>query len=153
MNSTNALDFLKQYGTLQKSCQIIDEQMFGVASLLREIKREEDALESNETENVSRRVDKYISRLMNEYNHLSMRKKLLNRRIKLIENVVNALPRDERIAVERFFLSEEKHAAEELMEELEFEKTQIYRIRSRALKMVEEIISNIPLCDDADDET
>ncbi len=146
MNSTNAMDFLKQYGTLQKSCQIIDEQTFEIASLLRELKREENAEKTAQPEDVSRRVDKYLDHLTSEYRNLSMRKRLLTHRIKLIESVVNSLPKNERKVIERIFLSPEKHhAADDLIEELEFEKTQIYRIRTRALEMIENIISNIPI--------
>ncbi len=145
MNSTNAMDFLKQYDTLQKSCQIIDEQMFETASFLRELKREENAEKTAQPENVSRRADKYLDHLTSEYRNLSMRKRLLTHRIKLIESVVNALPKNERRVIERFFLSPDKHhAADELIEELEFEKTHIYRIRTRALEMIEDIITNIP---------
>ncbi|MBQ8255090.1 MAG: hypothetical protein IJY94_06275 [Clostridia bacterium] len=154
MNRTNAMEFLKQYDTLQKSCQIIDEQMFDTASLLGEIKREENLSRNTQNESVTRRVDKYVSHLTDEYKHLSIRKKLLTHRLKQIESVVNALPKNERKVAERFFLSTDKHhAAEELMEELEFEKTQIYRIRTRALDMIGEMISNIPLSKDAYDET
>ncbi len=154
MNNKNAKDFLNQYDTLQTSCQIIDEQMFEVASLLRELKREENSDKGAQNENVSRRVNKYLDRLTNEYKDLSMRKRLLTYRIKMIESVVSALPKNERKVIERFFFSPNKHyAAEDLMEKLEFEKTHIYRIRTRALEMISEIIDNLPLCQKAYDET
>ncbi len=154
MSSKNAMDFLKQYDTLQKSCQIIDEQMFETASFLSELKREENAEKATQPENVSRRADKYLAHLTSEYRNLSMRKRLLTHRIKLIESVVNALPKNERKVIERFFLSSSKrYAAEELMEELEFEKTQIYRIRARGLEMIAEVISNIPLCYETCEDT
>ncbi len=140
MSNKNAMDFLKQYDALQTSCQIIDEQMFDTASFLRELKREENA---DREENVTRRVNKYIERMTDEYNELILRKKLITHRMKMIENVVNSLPKNEQKVIKRFFLSSDKHyAAEDLMEELEFEKTHIYRIRTRALEMIEEIIAN-----------
>lgn len=151
MKYTNAMDFLKEYGTLQRSCQIIDEQMFEIASLLREIKRDENG---NEPENVTGRINKYVSKLTDDYKHLSLRKRLLTYRINLIESVVKSLPKNERMVIDRFFLSPDKHyAAEDLMEELEFEKTHIYRLRTRALEMIEEIIENIPLCEEAYEDT
>ena len=151
MKYTNAMDFLKEYGTLQRSCQIIDEQMFEIASLLREIKRDENG---NEPENVTGRINKYVSKLTDDYKHLSLRKRLLTYRINLIESVVKSLPKNERTVIDRFFLSPDKHyAAEDLMEELEFEKTHIYRLRTRALEMIEEIIENIPLCEEAYEDT
>ncbi|MBQ7779603.1 MAG: hypothetical protein IJ404_03825 [Clostridia bacterium] len=154
MSNKNAVDFLKQYDTLQKSCKIIDEQMFEIMPLLRELKREENAESDMQNENVSRRFNKYLDGLTDEYRELSMRKRLLNYRIKMIENVVFALPKNERKVIERFFLSTDKHyAAEDLMEELEFEKTHIYRIRTRALEMISEIIENIPLCEESYEET
>ena len=119
--------------------------MFDIASLLRELKREESA---EQTDNVSGRVNKYLDHLTSEYKNLSMRKRLLNYRIKMIENVVKALPKNERKVIERFFLSPDKHhAADDLIEALEFEKTQIYRIRTRALEMNEDIIANVPIDD------
>ncbi|MBE6583081.1 MAG: hypothetical protein E7648_07450 [Ruminococcaceae bacterium] len=154
MSNKNAVDFLKQYDTLQKSCQIIDEQMFEIMSLLRELKREENASTDTQNENVSRRFNKYLDGLTNECRVLSMRKRLLNYRIKMIENVVRSLPKNEQKVIERFFLSPDKHyAAEDLMEELEFEKTHIYRIRTRSLEMISKIIENIPLCEDSYDQT
>lgn len=148
MSNKNAVDFLSQYNTLQKSCKIIDEQMFEIMPLLRELKREENASADTQNENVSRRFNKYLDGLTDEYRELSMRKRLLNYRIKMIENVVSTLPKNERKVIERFFLSPNKHyAAEDLMEELEFEKTHIYRLRTRALDMIEGIIANIPTDD------
>ena len=146
MRNKNAVEFLNQYDILQRSCQIIDEQMFAIAPLLRELKREENTRQDIENENVSRRVNKYIQSLREEYRELSMRKRLINYRIKMIESVVSSLPKNEKRTIERFFLSPDKHyAAEDLMEELDLEKTQIYRIRTRALNMTSEIIENIPL--------
>ena len=154
MSNKNALEFLKQYDTLQKSCKIIDEQMFEIMPLLRELKREENAESDMQNENVSRRFNKYLDGLISEYRDLSMRKRLLNYRIKMIENVVSALPKNERKVIERFFLSPDKHyAAEDLMEELEFEKTHIYRLRTRALEMISKIIENIPLCEETNEDT
>lgn len=148
MSNKNAVEFLSQYDMLQKSCKIIDEQMFEIMPLLRELKREENASTDTQNENVSRRFNKYLEGLTDEYKDLAMRKRLLNYRIKMIENVVSALPKNERKVIERFFLSPNKHyAAEDLMEELEFEKTHIYRLRTRALDMIEGIIANIPTDD------
>jgi hypothetical protein len=128
--------------------------MFEIAPLLRELKREEEAQADKQSENVSRRVNKYLDSLTEEYRELSMRKRLLNYRMKMIENVVSALPKNERKVIERFFLSPNKHyAAEDLMEELEFEKTHIYRIRTHALEMISEIIENIPLSEKANEDT
>lgn len=154
MSNKNAVEFLKQYDTLQKSCKIIDEQMFEIMPLLRELKREENAESDMQNENVSRRFNKYLDGLTDEYKDLAMRKRLLNYRIKMIENVVSALPKNERKVIERFFLSPDKHyAAEDLMEELEFEKTHIYRLRTRALEMISRIIENIPLCEETNEDT
>lgn len=154
MSNKNAVDFLSQYDILQRSCQIIDEQMFAIAPLLRELKREEEAQADKQSENVSRRVNKYLDSLSEEYRELMIRKRLINYRMKMIENVVSSLPKNERKVIERFFLSPVKHyAAEDLMEELEFEKTHIYRIRTRALNKISEIIENIPLCEEANEDT
>ena len=154
MSNKNAVEFLSQYDILQRSCQIIDEQMFEIAPLLRELKREEEAQSDKQSENVSRRVNKYLDSLSEEYRELMIRKRLINYRMKMIENVVSSLPKNERKVIERFFLSTNKHyAADDLMEELEFEKTQIYRIRTRALDKISEIIENIPLSEEANEDT
>ena len=154
MSNKNAVEFLRQYDTLQRSCQIIDEQMFEIAPLLRELKREEEAQADRQSENVSRRVNKYLDSLSEEYRELMIRKRLINYRMKMIENVVSSLPKNERKVIERFFLSPVKHyAAEDLMEELEFEKTHVYRIRTHALEMISEIIENISLCEESNEHT
>ena len=154
MSNKNAVEFLSQYDILQRSCQIIDEQMFEIAPLLRELKREEEAQADKQSENVSRRVNKYLDSLSEEYRELMIRKRIINYRMKMIENVVSSLPKNERKVIERFFLSPNKHyAAEDLMEELEFEKTHIYRIRTHALEMISEIIENIPLSEEANEDT
>ena len=154
MSNKNAVDFLSQYDILQRSCQIIDEQMFEIAPLLRELKREEEAQADKQSENVSRRVNKYLDSLTEEYRELMIRKRIINYRMKMIENVVSSLPKNERKVLERFFLSPDKHyAAEDLMEELEFEKTHIYRLRTRALEMISEFIENIPLSEEANEDT
>lgn len=147
MNKTNAINFLNQYDILQRSCEIIDEQMFDIMPILRDLKREENA-DAALKDNVSHRVNKYRSELDERYRELSLRKRMLTYRLKLIESVVNSLPKNERMVIERFFLDPNKHyAAEDLMEELEFEKTHIYRLRTRALEMIEKIIINIPTDD------
>ena len=44
MSNKNAVNFLSQYDTLQRSCQIIDEQMFSIFELYRGLSREENSL-------------------------------------------------------------------------------------------------------------
>lgn len=52
-----------------------------------------------------------------------------------IERSLNALAEDEKTVLDRFFLQPKRYnCAEDLMELLGFEKTQIYRIRDRALR-------------------
>lgn len=51
-----------------------------------------------------------------------------------IERLLETLPEDELTVIERMFILRERGAAQKLMEELGYEKSQIYNIRDRALK-------------------
>ena len=53
--------------------------------------------------------------------------------VKRLESALELLPRDERIILERFYVNREKNHVERLMEELHYEKTQIYQLKERGL--------------------
>ncbi len=134
--TVRAQNFLKEYDLIQKSCEIIDEQMFDISSALRQIGREDGG-----SENSARRVRSYRDKLSDELQRLRLRRELLLGRGRLIEGVVKRLPPNEKKVVERFFLSPEGHyATDDLIESIGFEKTQIYRIRSRALSRIADMI-------------
>ncbi len=138
--SAAATEFLKQYRKVQASCEIIDEQMFEIASFLREIKREDGVT----AESTDRRSEKYASSMLERLNELKLRKRVLALRLSLIKSVVGSLPPQERKVIERFYFSTKLHrASDDLMEELGFEKTHIYRLKSKAIKLVADIIESI----------
>lgn len=53
--------------------------------------------------------------------------------VETLERNIASLPRNERIALERFIINDERYAAERLSEELGYERAQIYRIRNSAI--------------------
>lgn len=149
-----ATEFLSQYNTIQKSREIIDEQMFKIASLLRELVREEQGA----SENALSRFDAYKSKLYDDLAELKMRRNALCLRQVLIENVVNSLNKQEAQIIKRFYFSENTHrASDDLMESLGFEKTHIYRLKNRALSKISDIIDEVDsvgtLCDEAREQT
>lgn len=58
---------------------------------------------------------------------------LNKRRIADIERLLTQLPDDERLVVDKMLISQEKYAADRLIDELGYERTQIYRIKNKAL--------------------
>lgn len=135
-----ATEFLSQYNKIQKSREIIDEQMFKIAALLRELAREEQGA----SENALCRAEEYKSKLYDELAELKMRRNALCLRQTLIENVVNSLNKQEAQIIKRFYFSENTHrASDDLMELLGFEKTHIYRLKSRALSKISDIIDEV----------
>ena len=53
--------------------------------------------------------------------------------VKRLESALELLPRDERIILERFYVNREKNHVQRHMEELHYEKTQIYQLKERGL--------------------
>lgn len=153
-NIKTAAEFLSQYNMIKKSREIIDEQMFNIAALLRELVREEQS----STENVLRRVEEYKAKLYDELAVLKMRRNALCLRQTLIENVVNSLNKQEAQIIRRFYFSDNTHrASDDLMESLGFEKTHIYRLKTRALSKISDIIDEVdsigPLCKETREQT
>lgn len=54
-----------------------------------------------------------------------------------LERNLASLPKNERIALERFIINDERYAAERLSEDLGYERAQIYRIRESAINNLE----------------
>lgn len=54
-----------------------------------------------------------------------------------LERNLASLPKNERIALERFIINDERYAAERLSEDLGYERAQIYRIRDSAINNLE----------------
>ena len=59
--------------------------------------------------------------------------KLNKMRVADMERLLNQLPDDERRVIDRMVVNQEKYALEALSEELGYERTQLYRIKARAL--------------------
>ncbi len=142
-NRKRAEELLSQYSTIKKTLTIMDEQMFAISSLLRELKREEDLQDGLSQE----RVGEYHEGLVKKMTSLRVRKNLLKLRMSMIEGIVNSLKPNEREVIKRFYFSESYHrASDDLMEKLSVEKTQVYRLRRSALKKIGEVMDNFE-CD------
>lgn len=65
---------------------------------------------------------------------LQIRLKSDRAELEFMERNLAALPPNERLVLERFYINGEKHAAERLSQELGYEQAQIYRIKDAAIK-------------------
>ena len=54
--------------------------------------------------------------------------------IDMIDHLLSTLPENEKLVLERFFIHREKYAVPRLIEELGYEQSQIYRIRTAAVE-------------------
>ena len=59
---------------------------------------------------------------------------IIKAEVEFLERNLNALPKNEKLVLTRFFINREKYAADRLTEELGYEQAQIYRIRDAALR-------------------
>ena len=72
---------------------------------------------------------------------MRLRLMIIETRKKFIQRVLEILNKNERRVIERFYLTDEgKSVAEDLMEELGFEKSSIYRLKDSALDKIGEYI-------------
>lgn len=73
-------------------------------------------------------------------NNISERERLghnlcsVRRLVELTEQGLDSLTREERLVLERFFINRQRGYLERLMDELGYERRQIYRIKDNALK-------------------
>ena len=129
-----AIRYLERYVLWEMQVKLIDEQMFENERLLhsiRDLAREEDGAG-------------YLTLLasgLKKQKELSLKRMALNAQRNLIRETVNLLPPPERRVIERCFLDGDcRRASEDLMEELEFEKSHIYRLRERGLDRIAALI-------------
>ncbi len=123
------LRFVEKYLSQTKALAHIQEQMFLNVSLQRTAK---DTLGETDL--------RYVA-LCRAGRELVFQRACASGILTLIEDTVRRLPFPERRVLERYFLrGDRRGAAEDLMEELEFEKTHIYRLRDRGLEALGEIV-------------
>ena len=54
--------------------------------------------------------------------------------INMMERILSTLPENEQLVLERFFVNHEKYAVSRLIDELGYEQSQIYKIRTAAIE-------------------
>lgn len=135
MNVTKkeAITYLSEYRELQFHEKNIEEQMFSIACLLRDLEIGEEKGNGK----AARRLKAAWEKLTLDLGELRLRHARVSFRRKQIDALVGALPEKERRILERYYLhGEPARAAEDLMEQLGYEKSQIYRLRDQALAVV-----------------
>lgn len=121
-----AIEALKNYNSMCIAEQNLREELTAVEKMLEKLWSNSSLVSSysQELEQLRAKRDK----LQGELGILLARKHSVDRSIA-------ALPSKEQTVLRKFFITPaEKGSAEELMEEMDYEKTQIYRIRERALR-------------------
>lgn len=142
-NKEEAVRFLEDYRALVFRQGDIEEQMFSISRLLREVKCDE------EEGKVAKRVAAFQRNLKEKLADLQFSLIAVSFRRKRIERVVAALPPKERAVIERYYLREgHRRAAEELMEELGYEKSHIYRLRESGLQRIAGLLLTLEGDDD-----
>ncbi len=134
-----AADFITEYKKLKYEKEIVSDQMYGTADLYRELMRYE------KTDKEQGTFDEYKTHLERMLNKLHARRGAIQLRMKLIESIIGRLPDVERLILRRYYLDgDSKGAADDLMEDLNFEKTHIYRLRDKALDNVADMMDSFP---------
>lgn len=141
MNDTRkrAADFIAEYKKLEREKEIVTDQMYGTAELYRELM----CYEKNDKEQGM--FDEYKMRLERMLNKLNAQRGAIQLRMKLIESIIGRLSDVERLILRRYYIEgDSKGAADDLMEDLSYEKTHVYRLRDKALDKVAEMMDSFP---------
>lgn len=135
-----ASDFLKEYRIIKSQKKIIDEQMFSISELYRELINSSSFTQGTQ-KGSEKHFNSYKKSLEEKMDELILRRNTLMLRQRTIESVVRNLNKTEATVIRGFFMDGDgKRAADILMEDLEYEKSQIYRIKDRALDSISEMI-------------
>jgi len=125
------IDFVTGYRRYTDKLSYINEQMFFINRMLLTAK-----------DNFGEKDMRYVT-LLKERQELLFRRACCAGAREVIDQTVKRLPSPERQVIERYYIHGDGHrAAEELMEQLGFEKTHIYRLRDRALRRIGEIVAD-----------
>ena len=130
-----AISYLERYHKIGDRVKLIGEQMFETERVLQALRS------CLPEEGRDPALEEMLAAGQKKQKELALRRTALLAQRNLIGEVVARLPFPERRVIERFFLEgTNRKASDDLMEELEFEKTQIYRLRERGLDRVAELI-------------
>lgn len=130
-----AAAFLCRYRDYEKDLNSIREQMFVIQQLLRTIEKQES--EKASAPAVQKRLDRFRKQQTELRDTLRMQHALMTAGKQYIEQILLSLPEKERNVLRRYYvMGDFHHAADDLMEELGYEKSQIYRLRDKGLDKV-----------------
>ena len=135
-----ASDFLKEYRIIKNQKRIIDEQMFSVSELYRELINT-SSFAYSKGKGSDKHFNSYKKSLEEKMDELILRRNTLMLRQRTIESVVRNLNKTEAAVIRGFYIDGDgKRAADMLMVELEYEKSHIYRKKDRALDSISQMI-------------
>lgn len=134
-NRMKAARFLKEYRKLCENEHFIREQMFQTEHLLKSLRISNPSAAPNF--GGSSKYEDFLVSQISKKEELRIRLLIVTTRKETLKRAIGILKVKEREVIERFFLSDASYgAAEELMEKLSLEKSQIYRIKDAALDKV-----------------
>ena len=134
-NRIKAANFLKEYRKLCENEHFIREQMFQTEHLLKSLRISNPSTAPNF--GGSSKYEDFLVSQISKKDELRIRLLVVTARKETLKRAIEILKGKEREVIERFFLSDISYgAAEELMEKLSLEKSQIYRIKDAALDKI-----------------
>ncbi len=138
-----AANFLKEYRKLRENEKIIREQMFQTERMLNSLRISNPASVPNF--GGGSRYEDFLVTQISKKDELRLRLVIVTSRQETIKRIVGVLLGKERKVIERFFIEgEAAGAAEDLMESLMLEKSQIYRLKDSALDKIYTCIMGCP---------
>ncbi len=142
-NRVKAANFLKEYRQLCENEKFIREQMFQTEHLLKSLRISNPSASPNL--GGGSRYEDFLVCQISKKEELRIRLLIVTARKETLKRAVEVLKGKERQVIERFFLYGAAYgAAEDLMEKLSLEKSQIYRIKDAALDKIYACISECP---------
>ncbi len=133
-NRKKAAEFLKEYRRLTENEKLIKEQIFLKEQLLQSIRISNPSTAPNV--GGSSRYEDFLVRVISQKEELRLRLLIVSGRADTIRRIVDTLKGKERTVIERFYFRRSPRAADDLMEVLSLEKSQIYRIKDAALDKI-----------------
>lgn len=126
LNRLRSLSYKRNsLGNLERRIKLLDMKLGGIKA----ISYDKDIVSGGE----SHQEDEWI-RMIEERQALPLELELNKQEVEMLDKELAALPYNEQLVLERFYVSEERHACERLVEELGYERSQIHRIKDDGLK-------------------
>lgn len=139
-NRQRAAKFLREYPTLCKNEKIINEQMCVIDRAMHSISISSPSSIPNY--GGCSRYEDYLIGQLNKKDELKLRLAIVRMRRESITGLVDRLPPRQRAVVTRFFITGgSEGAAEDIMEQMSIEKSQVYRLKDMALDSIYEMMT------------